>query len=350
MRRRRWLQFSLSSLFLLVTALCVWLGIVVNQARKQREAVAAIEAAEGAVYYDWEEGHDPFGDEVAAPPGLSWLRRLVGDEYFQSIYSVNLQNAKISDDLLRHVGGQTSITELRLGNPQIGDHELAFLSELHRLQFIDFLPLAYAGMVEPEGENTHRITAAGIRHFRRLPNLKTLRLSKSAFGDEGLAILGEISTLEELTFDDPQVTDAGFEHLKYLKNLKVLSFNAPLVTDAGTEHLRSLTKLERLVIDEAKITDRGFESLRGLKKLRQLFVQTFAPGITDTAFENLAGLSELQELYVITHGDHAITDAGLLRLKGLSKLRALNVPSRGITDQGVKLLQQAIPGCKIHCK
>ena len=82
MRRRRWLQFSLSSIFLLVTVLGVWLGIVVNQAREQREAVAAIKAAGGVVYYDWEEHHDPFGDEDAVPPGPAWLRRFIGDDFF----------------------------------------------------------------------------------------------------------------------------------------------------------------------------------------------------------------------------------------------------------------------------
>ena len=49
--QRRWAQFSLGSLFLAVTVLSVWLGVVANQARRQREAVAAIEAHGGKVFY-----------------------------------------------------------------------------------------------------------------------------------------------------------------------------------------------------------------------------------------------------------------------------------------------------------
>ena len=51
---RRWFQYSLRSFLVLLAALAVWLGIVVNRAREQREAVKAIEAKHGTVYYDWE--------------------------------------------------------------------------------------------------------------------------------------------------------------------------------------------------------------------------------------------------------------------------------------------------------
>ena len=55
--RRRWFQYSLRTLLVLVTVLCVfcvWLGLVSERARKQREAVAAIEAMGGVVYYDYQ--------------------------------------------------------------------------------------------------------------------------------------------------------------------------------------------------------------------------------------------------------------------------------------------------------
>ena len=47
--RRRWFQYSLRTLLVLVTVLCVWLGVTVNRARKQREAVAAIQELGGTV-------------------------------------------------------------------------------------------------------------------------------------------------------------------------------------------------------------------------------------------------------------------------------------------------------------
>jgi hypothetical protein len=42
--KRRWAQFSLGTMFVVVTVLCVWLGVVVNRAHRQRDSVAATDA------------------------------------------------------------------------------------------------------------------------------------------------------------------------------------------------------------------------------------------------------------------------------------------------------------------
>lgn len=75
-RRRRWLQFSLRTLFVLTTGLAIWLGFVVKGIREQREAVKAVEALGGVVQYDWEEADFD-------PSSRTLLRRIVGDDYFQ---------------------------------------------------------------------------------------------------------------------------------------------------------------------------------------------------------------------------------------------------------------------------
>jgi hypothetical protein len=78
--RRRYLTFSLRMLFLALTALAVWLGIVVNRARQQREAVEAIEALGGAVFFDWEYPNKPIRG--------AWLRRIVGNQFSQEVEAV----------------------------------------------------------------------------------------------------------------------------------------------------------------------------------------------------------------------------------------------------------------------
>ena len=42
-----------------------------------------------------------------------------------------------------------------------------------------------------------------------------------------------------------------------------------------------------------------------------------------------------------------VTDAGLVHLKGLSKLQMLSLSYTKVTDAGVKKLQAALPKCKI---
>jgi hypothetical protein len=45
--KRRWAQFSLATMLVVVTVLCVELSMVVAPAERQRRAVAAMEALEG---------------------------------------------------------------------------------------------------------------------------------------------------------------------------------------------------------------------------------------------------------------------------------------------------------------
>ena len=91
---RRWFQYSLRSFLILLTALAVWLGVVVNRAREQREAVEAIEALGGYVIYDWQIADTPmsmreYGYFVdGTPVGPSWLRQMIGDDYFQEVWEV----------------------------------------------------------------------------------------------------------------------------------------------------------------------------------------------------------------------------------------------------------------------
>ena len=103
MTPRRNLTFSLRTLFILLTALAVWLGIVVNRAREQREAVKAIEALGGRVQYDWEQDlNDPFG-EPYGPGGPGWLRKMIGDDFFQDVRQVSFEVGPNTTTLIKHL-------------------------------------------------------------------------------------------------------------------------------------------------------------------------------------------------------------------------------------------------------
>ena len=119
--RRRWFQFSLRTLFVLVTVLCVWLAVTVNRARKQREAVAAIEAVGGLVTYEYQYDSSDTFSATAKPPGPEWLRELVGEEYFVSVTFVGLQNTQVTDACLEHLKGLTNLETLNLIGTQVTD-------------------------------------------------------------------------------------------------------------------------------------------------------------------------------------------------------------------------------------
>jgi hypothetical protein len=67
--KRRWAQFSLATMFVVVTVLCVWLSVLADRANRQQAAVAAIEAMGGQVKYNVDD------DEQTEAFPKSLLRR-----------------------------------------------------------------------------------------------------------------------------------------------------------------------------------------------------------------------------------------------------------------------------------
>ncbi len=84
--KKRWLRFSLRTMLMLMTILCVWLGFKVHRAERQKAAIAWVESVGGAVSYDYEFdevgvlfGHcDQSGEWVSDStlPRPRWLREL----------------------------------------------------------------------------------------------------------------------------------------------------------------------------------------------------------------------------------------------------------------------------------
>lgn len=85
-------QFSLRTALVTLTLLGVWFGIVASRAQRQRDAVKAIEALGGRVESDLQREWSATAGNNFDPSasGLSWLRRLIGDDYFQSVECVYL--------------------------------------------------------------------------------------------------------------------------------------------------------------------------------------------------------------------------------------------------------------------
>jgi Leucine-rich repeat (LRR) protein len=119
----------------------------------------------------------------------------------------------------------------------------------------------------------------------------------------------------------------------------------------GDEHLGNAiavgegpwTKLERLHLDRTQITDAGLVHLRGLTKLEVLNLSR-SPSIDGSGLVHLKDLTNLKVLYLAST---QITDAGIMHLKDLTNLEYLSLYDTQVTDEGVKKLQDALPNCKI---
>ena len=154
--RRRWLQFSLRTMFVVVTVLCVWLGVVVKQARDHRLAVKMILESGGTIVYEHQLSYRHMPPSTGAsrpmgprlPPGPEWLRGLVGDEYFFTVTKLILLGPNFTDTSLLAVGKLTDVKSLSFHDAEITD--------------------------------------AGLLHLKRLTNLDTLVILNSSVTDDGV--------------------------------------------------------------------------------------------------------------------------------------------------------------------
>jgi len=164
-------QFSIRSLLVLavVVALpCSWLAVEMQQAERQREAVVAIEKRSGTVMWDDEEWACP-----------TWLRRLLGDDFFNSVVGVSFFDTRNGDaeleQLLEHLKGLDQLHKLDLDNTPVSDAGLEHVKTLGQLQELDL--------------HLTQVTDAGLKHLKGLNQLRELRLVNTKVTDAAVKTL-----------------------------------------------------------------------------------------------------------------------------------------------------------------
>ena len=176
--KRRWYQFSLKTLLVTLTLLCLGPGGYVayeqNKVRRQKGAVEAIEKLGGVVGY---------GRNV---PGRSaMLRQILGDDTIGMVESVDFWNPS-----------------------QVTDADLVQLARLPRLKHLQL--------------DNSQVTDAGLKHLAGLENLSGLTLYNTQVTDAGLVHLAGLKGLRHLSLYRTQVTDAGVAELqKSLPNCRI---------------------------------------------------------------------------------------------------------------------------------
>lgn len=263
---RRVTRFSLRTLFLLMTALAVWLGIHVRQTKLQKQSVAAISDYGGWVRYDFrfssgEYSHKDF-DPQASSIVPRWALDKLGVDFFHSVVQVNLnystdtgvrqENYNPSDEALQHLSGLPNLRVLLLSDTQARDESLRHLARLKKLEHLYMWDVS-------------KVSDAGVAHLRNLRNLKYIHISSSKITDESLAVFGKMPKLEGLSLQFNSFSDAGLDHLSPLSGLTHLAVcgrrsRRNPITDAGLKHLEGLQGLESLLVQNTNVTTKGVES------------------------------------------------------------------------------------------
>jgi internalin A len=115
--------------------------------------------------------------------------------------------------------------------------------------------------------------------------------------------------------------------------------------DKDLELVASFPDLEYLRLFEARTSDAGMGRLRGLSRLRRFELMDRGHNLTDASTVHLAAILELEVLHLT---NVRVTDSGLKNLASLPKLTDLQIETNGLTDQGLATLA-ATPAAK-HIK
>jgi hypothetical protein len=106
--------------------------------------------------------------------------------------------------------------------------------------------------------------------------------------------------------------------------------------DRDLEHLAHFTELEVLSIGRTPEVNR---------RLGMMYAADWEPRPTDAGIRHLRGLTRLKDLDL---SGTDITDAGLAHLKGLTSLANLNLAGTLVTVEGVEQLKKSLPRCTIY--
>jgi hypothetical protein len=199
--KRRWYQFSLKAMLVVMTLACVglgWLAYERNELRKREVAIAAIEKLGGIVEFDADQPFRP-----------NWLRTLLGLKSGGEVVRLDFNDTQVTEGGMDHLKGLTKLGWLDLDKTQVTDAGLVHLQGLTKLEWLYL-------------ENTH-VTDAGLEHLKGLTELKLLLLDGTQVTDAGLAHLKGLTELGSLHLNGTHVTDQGVSELqKALPNLEII--------------------------------------------------------------------------------------------------------------------------------
>ncbi|MBC7853404.1 MAG: hypothetical protein IAF94_08215 [Pirellulaceae bacterium] len=343
--KRRRFRFTLRSILIVVTLLAMGLGYFSFRAQDQRSAVARIHALGGYLQYD---NNNVDNNPRWSPAGWLWLRRLVGDDYFQDVVFVNLDQTKVSDADLRVIGKLRRTTGLSLNRTDVSDEGLALINGMTELKHLKL-------------EKTN-VTSEGIH---RLPwAVSSLLLGDTNVGDEALI---DLSDYVSLGLDGTPITPDGFKQLKGFKNLRNLSLQRTAVGDESVPILAQLTTLQLLNLKDTKISGEGLFALRNSLPNCQIvgdwndlsrfgkYNPRMVERIRSKGSTTIVGRATIPiqrdqkrpEKLVVLSGP-LIADFHLSLLEQLDSLEVLDLRGASVTDDGVQKLQKALPKLRIY--
>jgi hypothetical protein len=233
------LRFSLRTAILAVTLACVWLGITSYRANRQRRAVTAM-VPDGTVCYDFqvdENGSDalPRGAPRPQPPGPTWLRELIGLDYFARVVGVDFYVKIRGDGSIAALANLPQLPTLTLHGPGVTGSVVARVSNAHQLHHL----CRYDNSIAVESSNC----------LDQFIHLRALSLGGSNVTDATIEHVARLDELVELHIVACPVTDVDIKCIERLRNLRFLDVRGIGATAGGIAGLKEALPGAQIISD-----------------------------------------------------------------------------------------------------
>jgi len=240
-----------------------------------------------------------------------------------SVSWLNLSNLDATDADLANIRAFGNLKYLFLIGGKITDTGLAYLAEVPTLEGLYI--------------SQNKVTGVGLQALRNLPRLSRLDFSPQAgFKAEYLEPIASCKELENVTIESYKLSADALRPLRQLPRLRDLGLKGSGVTDAEMSLIAEFTNLEELDLQGCPVTGKGLQQLRNLNKLTKLNV-SYNHSLHDEDLKELKGCRSLGRINI---GETHISDAGLLYLVPLPKLREVAVGKSGSKANEKSLLEK----------
>jgi Leucine-rich repeat (LRR) protein len=165
-----------------------------------------------------------------------------------------------TDAHLKWAARLTGLTSLDVGNCDITSTSFDYINALPNLKKINI--------------SGAKISAIEWCHLRRLPLLTQLKVEEMKNTLTLLTKLKQNNCLEDLEFQDSDMSDVGMTYVSSFKKLTRLRIVNSTVTTRGLKELQTLPNLHFLCLSQCKLGPESIPILLDLPALRELEIQT----------------------------------------------------------------------------
>ncbi|MAT16156.1 MAG: hypothetical protein CMJ46_12910 [Planctomyces sp.] len=146
-------------------------------------------------------------------------------------------------------------------------------------------------------DGSHPFTDKGLALLKQFPNLKRLHLKNTSITDEGLQVLGDFQSLEEIIFENNQkMTGSGLKYLKGANSLKLVGVQRGIEADVLWEAMCEVPQVKEIRWDSRSEFRFDMGDVDITKLTQPVNWRCFLPWGEETSLEVLPHLKFLSDV------------------------------------------------------